>query len=443
MVVSADKCPVYRSSANGRPLPTARAGRLKNGAEIHVLEELSESKCTWLRCKQGWLPLTDESGKRMLRVLHEEGVLQTPSGREVVDAREGCVQAVMETLESNSGEMATAWSTASAPRDELVLTFVTPGQLGFDLDKSYSRVLSINANADAPICTDLQVGMTLRAVQGTEVAGLSSTQMRRLWSSTAHRRPLALSFALSTGYRPATQWPHANETIACSASAVSSSCRGSDTGGIELRRIGGKIAELSTTSEAQLCARAAEAAMKEDMANAKLGTKRWTQLNSSLAEVGWITWSVAKTLGIAGGENLVGKRVAVLGNGFGTVQSYEGARRFGSSGTHYISFENRCSVKPVKLEKKNGSRWLLFNPDESLAGADKDVHKPPQAPPPTPVPATQPLQSPVSLTLSPDTREGPMLRPTDMVRTEDESTPKGSDCPLAETPSSTFKILLD
>ena len=183
--------------------------------------------------------------------------------------------------------------------------------------------------------------------------------------------------------------------------------------------------------------------MKEDMANAKLDTKRWTQLTSLLAEVGWISWSVAKTLGIAGGENLVGKRVAVLGNGFGTVQSYEGARRFGSSGVHQISFENRCSLKPVKLEKKNGSRWLLFNPVESLADADNDIHKPPQAPPPTPSSAIQPSQCPAPLTLSPDTQEGTMLRPTDTLETDDESTPEVSDCPMAQTPSSTFKILLD
>ena len=93
-----------------------------------------------------------------------------------------------------------AWSTVDTARGELVLTFLTQGRLGFDLT---CRGVSCIANdATPPVSTDLRVGMTLSAVQGTAVSGLSAEEMRRVWSSTAHRRPLALAFVLPVDVDP-------------------------------------------------------------------------------------------------------------------------------------------------------------------------------------------------------------------------------------------------
>jgi hypothetical protein len=458
MVVSVAKCPLYSAGASG---PTAtQAGWLKQNTEVHVLEEKAEGSRTWLRCRQGWLPLADESGARLLKVLQQQGALATPTGRQVVDEREGCVQAVMETLHMDrDSEPSTAWSTTSVARDELVLTFLTKGSLGFDLDLTCGRVVAISADAVAPVSTELQVGMIVRAVQGTAIADLSSAEVRRLWSSTAHRRPLALSFTLSSA-RTAASGPVApsSSSSSSSRSSSSSSSSSSDSGGggggcgaSVLRRIAGKITTVDAASTTMLCARAAEAATRTDISNPKLDSKRWAQISSSLAELGWITWSAASRLGARGGNNLVGERVAVLGQGFGTVQSYEAARRFGASAVHHVSFENQSSVQPVRLEKK-GLQWLLYQPPEpQQAGEGQPAVGEPAAPPPTPISAKISLSLVPAATAEDESAAPPSpslslspVAPPPVLQIQ-ELTPIVATAPqaCAQTPSSTIKVVLD
>lgn len=86
------------------------------------------------------------------------------------------------------------WSTVDATRHELVLTFLNPGRLGFDL--TLSGVSFISDDAPAAVSSTLLVGMALSAVQGKSVLQLSVEEMRQLWATTVDCRPLALAFAM-------------------------------------------------------------------------------------------------------------------------------------------------------------------------------------------------------------------------------------------------------
>ena len=86
------------------------------------------------------------------------------------------------------------WSTVDITRNELVLTFLDAGRLGFDL--TLSGVSCIADDAPAAVSSVLRVGMALSAVQGKSVMQLSAEETRRLWTSTVGCRPLALTFAM-------------------------------------------------------------------------------------------------------------------------------------------------------------------------------------------------------------------------------------------------------
>ena len=358
-MTTTSKCPLYGAGASG---PTkAQIGTLKLGTDVHVLEEKAEFGRTWLRCKQGWVPLTEEEeligGKKLLRVLEGGEAVPTPTGRQVVADRQEDVKHVLESMNMETeGESSCAWSTAGG--DELVLTFVTKGRLDFDVDLSTGRVISVSKAAVAPVSTDLTVGMTLTAIQGRALTNLSSKETKSLWSSTAHRRPLALTFQRGavilhqTVPAPAAASISGDSTNLCSSGGSSDAAPSTE----QMVRIGGRIAR-NTATEAELCAAAAEAAWSQEISNSRLDSNRWDQLVSGLAEAGWMSWNSAKRLGEQGGEALVGKRVAVLGEGFGTVQSFESSR-FGGA-VHQISFEGGTQ-KGVKLEKK-GAQWLLYS----------------------------------------------------------------------------------
>ena len=84
------------------------------------------------------------------------------------------------------------WCTVDTSRNELVLTFLNDGRLGFDLTLSGVSFIA----DDAPAAPRLQVGMALSAVQGRTVTGLSPEETRALWAATVDCRPLALAFAM-------------------------------------------------------------------------------------------------------------------------------------------------------------------------------------------------------------------------------------------------------
>ena len=84
------------------------------------------------------------------------------------------------------------WCTVDTSRNELVLTFLNAGRLGFDLTLSGVSFIA----DDAPAAPRLQVGMALSAVQGRTATGLSPEETRALWAATVDCRPLALAFAM-------------------------------------------------------------------------------------------------------------------------------------------------------------------------------------------------------------------------------------------------------
>ena len=88
------------------------------------------------------------------------------------------------------------WSTVDMTRNEVVLTFLNAGRLGFDL--TLSGVSCIADDAPAAVSSMLRVGMALSAVQGKSVLQLPAEETRRLWASTVGCRPLALTFAMDT-----------------------------------------------------------------------------------------------------------------------------------------------------------------------------------------------------------------------------------------------------
>ena len=216
------------------------------------------------------------------------------------------------------------------------MTFLTQGPLGFDIDMNACCVGTVHGESQP----DLRAGMALVEVQSQPTAALSSDALSKLWRSAVRRRPLALTFSLgvqSPGPEPEEQEQPAAEQLSSPAQQPS-----------------------ETIIEHEWCAKLRDKKLVKP--------ERWRVLAVQMAAQGWSAWGSAKRRRLGAGERLVGRRVAVLGKGLGTVLSYDARakKKIGKkSGAHLVQFEQDAEPQSVKL-LRDSSQWLVLREPRPL-----------------------------------------------------------------------------
>ena len=217
------------------------------------------------------------------------------------------------------------------------MTFLTQGPLGFDIDMNACCVGTVHGESQP----DLRAGMALVEVQSQPTAALSSEALSKLWRSAVRRRPLALTFSLgvqSPGPEPEEQPAEQPDAEQPSSPAE----------------------QPSEMPEHEWCAKLRD---KKHMK-----PERWRVLAVQMAAQGWSAWGSAKRRRLGAGERLVGRRVAVLGKGLGTVLSYDARakKKIGKkSGAHLVQFEQDAEPQSVKL-LRDSSQWLVLREPRAL-----------------------------------------------------------------------------
>jgi hypothetical protein len=119
-----------------------------------------------------------------------------------------------------------------------------------------------------------------------------------------------------------------------------------------------------------------EARWADELRAGNLSANRWRNMHSVLSERGWEKWGQDKRQAADAGERLVGQQVAVDGEGFGHVVSFERGK---FSSKHRVLFSGDAVARDVKLLRK-GLQWLARptpqqEPAAAVANGAEDQEK--------------------------------------------------------------------